>query len=375
MTAPDTPSPDPSQPDRLPDQSPDQSPAPSAPGDPQIDLSALRVLFAGTPDFSVPALKALVTAGAHVGGVLTQPDRPAGRGKKITQSAVKECALSLSLNVLQPPTLKEGATVEMLRELRPDVMIVVAYGLLLPQRVLDIPTHGCLNIHGSLLPRWRGAAPIHRAVLAGDSQTGVTIMQMEAGLDTGPMIAKKVIPITPTSTTASLHDALARLGATTLVSVLADWCAGRLTATVQDESLVTYAEKLHKREAIIDWGQSAVQIDRQVRGLNPWPVAESFCGKDRVRFYAGDVQSAPSVGDPGEVLECSKAGIAVNTGEGVYRITTLQWPGKRAMAAADFVNSRDITGQRFHSEPCGEEQNDAQLKTAGNRPPHKASGV
>ena len=361
-----TPSPDLS----LPDLSPDQSESAS----PQTDLSALRVVFAGTPDFSVPTLKALVSAGAQVVGVLTQPDRPAGRGKKITQSAVKQCALSLSLNVLQPLTLKEDATVEMLRELRPDVMIVVAYGLLLPQRVLDIPTHGCLNIHGSLLPRWRGAAPIHRAVLAGDTQTGVTIMQMEAGLDTGPMIAKKVIPITPTSTTASLHDALALLGATTLVSTLVDWCAGRVTATVQDESLVTYAEKLHKREAIIDWGQSAAHIDRQVRGLNPWPVAESFCGKDRVRFYAGDVQSASSVGVPGEVIECSKAGIAVKTGEGVYRITILQWPGKRAVAAADFVNSRDITGQRFYSEPCGEERSDAQIETAGNRTTHKAPG-
>lgn len=317
------------------------------------NLSSLRVIFAGTPEFSVPALEALVEAGANVVAVLTQPDRPSGRGKKLTPGAVKQCATALSIDVLQPLSLKDDATFSTLQALRPDLVVVVAYGLLLPQRVLDLPRHGCLNIHGSLLPRWRGAAPIHRAVLAGDSQTGVTIMQMEAGLDTGPMIASESLAITSESTTASLHDQLAVMGARTLVSVLADWCDGRITAVAQDDSLATYADKLDKREATVNWQHSARQIDLQVRGLNPWPVAESWCNETRVRFYEGIVQPAVPGGTPGEVLSCSRAGIAVQTGDGVYCITRLQWPGKRVMTAAESVNSRDITGLYFSTTAPG----------------------
>ncbi|MET0063459.1 MAG: methionyl-tRNA formyltransferase [Candidatus Thiodiazotropha endolucinida] len=304
----------------------------------------LKIVFAGTPAFAATALEALLTTHHQVVAVYTQPDRPAGRGRKVQLSPVKEMALAKGIEVRQPQTLKDENAQHELAGLNADLMVVVAYGLLLPQAVLDIPRLGCINIHASLLPRWRGAAPIQRALLAGDKESGVTIMQMEAGLDTGPMLYTLRTPIRDDDTGGTLHDRLALLGAQALVTCLPELADGRLQAEIQDERLANYAGKLEKQEGLIDWSRPAAEIDRKVRAFNPWPVAQCRYDDKVMRIWQAQPLNEGCAAKPGEVLRSGKPGIDVATGDGVLRITQLQMPGKRAMSAADFLNAHSMDG-------------------------------
>ncbi|MGD9172029.1 MAG: methionyl-tRNA formyltransferase [Candidatus Thiodiazotropha sp.] len=302
----------------------------------------LNIVFAGTPEFAATALQALLTTRHRLVAVYTQPDRPAGRGRKVQISPVKELALEKGLEVRQPDSLKDESVQQAMADLNVDLMVVVAYGLLLPQAVLDIPRLGCINIHASLLPRWRGAAPIQRALLAGDKESGVTIMQMEAGLDSGPVLYTLKTPIRDDDTGGSLHDRLAELGAQALLSSLSGLVDGRLQAEVQDEQLANYASKLEKQEGLIDWSRPAEEIDRKVRAFNPWPVAQCRYDDKVMRIWQTQPLKEGCEAIPGEVLRCGKAGIDVATGDGVLRIIQLQMPGKRAMSAADFLNAHSM---------------------------------
>jgi methionyl-tRNA formyltransferase len=317
-------------------------------------MQPLRIVFAGTPEFAVPALDALHAAGHRIVAVYTQPDRPAGRGRALAASPVKQRALLLGLPVEQPPTLKSAAAQEQLAAYAPDVMIVVAYGLLLPQAVLDIPRLGCLNIHASLLPRWRGAAPIQRAVQAGDERSGVTIMQMEAGLDTGPELLRREIVLAPRETGGSLHDRLAPLGAEAIVAALSGWAAGTLRAVPQPAQGATYAAKLTKDEATLDWSRPAVELDRQVRAFNPWPVAVTTLAGEPVRIWQAQAWpgAAPPATEPGTVVEAADGRIIVATGSGLLELQTLQFPGRKPLAARDVLNSRALACARFGAEPA-----------------------
>jgi methionyl-tRNA formyltransferase len=302
----------------------------------------LRIVFAGTPDFSVPPLRALLATGHAVVAAYTQPDRPAGRGRKLSASPVKQLALEHGVPVLQPVNFKAAADVDALEALHADLMVVVAYGLLLPQRVLDAPRLGCVNIHASLLPRWRGAAPIQRAILAGDAETGITIMQMEAGLDTGPMLHVRSLAIAPDETGGSLHDRLSVLGAEALLEILPRIADGTAEPRRQDDALATYARKLLKDEARVDWSRPAVEIERQVRAFNPWPIAETLHAGEPLRIW--QARAMPGAGAPGAVLATGREGIDVGTGEGILRILSLQLPGKRPTEARDFLNAHDLGG-------------------------------
>ncbi|MCU7828448.1 MAG: methionyl-tRNA formyltransferase [Candidatus Thiodiazotropha sp. (ex Myrtea sp. 'scaly one' KF741663)] len=306
----------------------------------------LRIIFAGTPDFAASALSALLTTEHRVVAVYTQPDRPAGRGRKLQPSPVKQLALTHGIEVHQPEKLKDPADQSALADLKADLMVVVAYGLLLPQAVLDAPRLGCINIHASLLPRWRGAAPIQRAVLAGDKESGVTIMQMEAGLDTGPMLHTLSTPIGPEDTGGSLHDRLAEMGARALLESLPGIADGSLHPVAQDDNLANYAKKLDKQESLIDWSQPAEAISRQVRAFNPWPVAQCRFEDKIMRIWQAIPlqEQAPVDLVPGVVVSAGKSGIDVATGSGLLRITQLQMPGKRAMSAADFLNAHSVNG-------------------------------
>jgi methionyl-tRNA formyltransferase len=312
-------------------------------------MSPMRIIFAGTPDFSVPCLQALRNAGHEVVAVYTQPDRPAGRGRKLTPGPVKEAATALGLPLFQPTSLRDPEAIATLRDLGANLMVVVAYGLLLPQAVLDIPRLGCVNVHASVLPRWRGAAPIQRAILAGDRESGVTIMRMEAGLDTGPMYLIRRLTLDPRETGGSLHDKLSLLGATALVEALPGIAAGSLVPESQDDSQANYAHKLAKAEAEVDWSQPAVAIDRLIRAFDPWPVAQTQLDEASLRLWGCDLSDlAPPPGaEPGQVIKASKAGILVATGAGVLRLTRLQPPGKRPMSAAEFLNARRLDGVKF----------------------------
>lgn len=304
----------------------------------------IRVIFAGTPDFSVPPLRALLNApGYEVVAVYTQPDRPAGRGRKLTPSPVKEVAIGAGVPVYQPSNFKDPADIQALAALHADIVVVVAYGLLLPQAVLDAPRLGCINIHASILPRWRGAAPIQRAILAGDTETGITIMQMEAGLDTGPIYLVKKIPIAADETGGSLHDKLAPLGGEALMAALPGIVDGSLEAIPQADDQSTYARKLSKAEAMIDWQQSASLIHRQVCAFNPWPVAQTRFEDAVLRVWDAEVVKG-TTGTPGTVMGAGRQGVDVSTGDGLLRITRLQLPGKRTMSAADFINAHPIQG-------------------------------
>lgn len=276
--------------------------------------------------------------------VYTQPDRPAGRGRKLTMSAVKHCALRHGLHVEQPVTLREAAPIERLAQLAPDVMVVVAYGLILPQAVLDIPALGCINIHASLLPRWRGAAPIHRALAAGDRETGVTIMRMEAGLDTGPMLLERREPIHATDTTATLHDRLSTLGAQALLAALPGIVDRSLAPRPQPNDGVTYAAKVAKEEARIDWTRSAAEIDRQVRAFNPWPVAETNLKGAQLRIWGAQLDARGHNAQPGTILRADAQGIHVATGNGTLVLTKVQSAGRKPLAAEEFARGQSLDG-------------------------------
>jgi methionyl-tRNA formyltransferase len=304
----------------------------------------LRVIFAGTPDFSVPALEGLLTSTHEVVAVYTQPDRPAGRGRRLTASPVKQTAEAAGVPVYQPVSLRDDAAVQQLQELAPDLMVVVAYGLILPQRVLDIPPLGCVNIHASILPRWRGAAPIQRAIEAGDASSGVAIMRMEAGLDTGPVFLARETPIGPRETGGQLHDRLAVIGAEALLSALPGIADGSLSPQLQDDGCATYARKIEKSEGLIDWHAPAVEIDRKIRAFNPWPVAYTRHGGDVLRVWESEPLPGTAAGAPGTVFNASRDGIDVVTGNGLLRLVRLQPPGKRAMSAGDFLNARSLDG-------------------------------
>ncbi|HEY0940714.1 MAG TPA: methionyl-tRNA formyltransferase [Steroidobacter sp.] len=304
----------------------------------------MSLIFAGTPEFSVPALEALVASRHRVVAVYTQPDRPAGRGQQVTMSAVKQCALKHQLPVEQPQTLKDPAAVERLAQWQADLMIVVAYGLLLPKNVLDTPRLGCVNIHASLLPRWRGAAPIQRAIQAGDKETGVTIMQMDVGLDTGPMLLERVIPIGARETAATLHDRLSILGAEAVLEAIEAIAAGTATPRQQPEDGATYAAKIRKEEALIDWSRSAMDIDRQVRAFNPWPIAETRWNGQQLRVWEAIPLDKKTSAAPGTVVATSSDGIEVATGDGILQLTRVQAAGRKAMPAADFLRAHRPEG-------------------------------
>ena len=309
----------------------------------------MRVIFAGTPDFAASALAALIEAGHEILVVLTQPDRPKGRGMKLTPSPVKTLALQHNLPVWQPENLKDAAVQQQLRDLQADVMVVAAYGLLLPAAVLNIPEHGCLNIHASLLPRWRGAAPIQRAIEAGDVESGVCIMQMDVGLDTGDVLLSRNTPIKNDATATQLHDALAVIGAEAVVEALEK--LPELTAVPQLEAGVTYAQKLSKADAEIDWALGAKQIHNKIRALNPVPGAWSSLNGQVIKIWTSRVLEMSSTATTGSIVAADKQGIAVQTGEGVVLITELQASGSKRMAAAAFVaGHNDLMGQQFERQ-------------------------
>ena len=311
-------------------------------------MKSLKIIFAGTPDFAVPALAALIEVGHDVALVLTQPDRPSGRGMKLKFSPVKELALQHQIEVFQPETLKDLDAQSYIEAVKADVMIVAAYGLIIPTNVLQMPRLGCYNIHASLLPRWRGAAPIHRSLLAGDAETGVTIMEVVPALDAGAMILKDVLTIGARDTSQSLHDELAKIGADLMVVAMKQLAEkGSLPATPQDESLVTYAAKLQKSEASIDWSQSADLISRQVRAFNPFPVAHAMLGGEVCRIWMATAVGSAVNETPGKVLDVGAA-IQVACGEGVLSIEELQSPGGKRLKARDFVTGHGLkVGQYF----------------------------
>lgn len=312
-----------------------------------------RIVFAGTPAFALPALDALLEH-YKVSAVYTQPDRPAGRGRQLRASPVKQRAQAADIPVYQPLSLRTFEAQSELAELNPDIMIVVAYGLLLPQAVLDLPRFGCINVHASLLPRWRGAAPIPRAILAGDEQTGISIMQMEAGLDTGPVLAQTSCPIESAMTAGDLHDQLADLGAKTMLSTLSAILAGTATVSPQDETKACYAAKLEKKEAVLDWSQSAQYLERQVRALNPWPVAQTSLilrnRRQTLKVWRAFAQGRQAHTRPGLVLREDRSVIVVATGSGELCLREIQLPGARVMAVADFINAHSLSGLTLGSE-------------------------
>lgn len=316
--------------------------------------SPLKIIFAGTPEFAAVSLDALLGSEHQVCAVYTQPDRPAGRGRKLIQSQVKQLALAKDISVFQPVSLKQAEAQQALECLQADLMIVVAYGLILPSAVLQAPRFGCLNVHASLLPRWRGAAPIQRAILAGDKETGVTIMQMDEGLDTGAMLRKVTTPITDEDTAQTLHDRLAHMGADALLDTLTLFATDErhYTPEAQDDSQATYADKLHKAEAKINWQQSAIEIHRMIRAFNAWPVAQTSIGETIVRIWNADVlvssDSVPTDAPVGAVIAETKQGIDVLSGDGILRITKLQMPGGRPLPVGDFLNAKSLAGSIFN---------------------------
>jgi methionyl-tRNA formyltransferase len=304
----------------------------------------LRILFAGTPEFALPPLQSLIDEGQEIVAVLTQPDRPAGRGKKLRASPVKQLALENKLEVLQPQSLKDPDWLEKLASLKPDLMVVVAYGLMIPGSLLAMPRYGCWNIHASLLPRWRGAAPIHRAIEAGDEQTGVCIMQMEVTLDTGPVYQCATTPIGSQDTSASLHDRLSLMGARSLSDCVQMLIRGELPqAVVQDESRTVYASKLSKAEAELDWSQSATDLQLKIRAFNPWPVAWCEVDGQRLRIWNAEVVENTTNGAPGQFLTEGQT-LIVGTGHKALKILELQRPGGQRISAEQYLNSNKQRG-------------------------------
>ena len=308
----------------------------------------MRLVFAGTPEFSVPCLEACRASGAEVAAVYTQPDRPAGRGRKLTPSPVKEAALAASIPVEQPESLKGAEVQQVLAAYQADLMVVVAYGLILPRKVLALPRLGCWNVHASLLPRWRGAAPIQRAILAGDSESGVDLMQMEAGLDTGPVLLERRTPIERHDTGGSLHDRLSALGADVLAEGLRRVMAGEtLVARAQPEEGVTYAHKLDKAEARLDLSRTAEELEYQVRAFDPWPVAEGEIAGETVRIWSAHAVTQVHDAMPGTVVAASREGIDIACGKNILRVTAVQRAGGKRITATDYLNARpDLRGTR-----------------------------
>ncbi|MCH7423825.1 MULTISPECIES: methionyl-tRNA formyltransferase [Shewanella] len=303
-------------------------------------MKPLNIIFAGTPDFAARHLQALINSHHNVIAVYTQPDRPAGRGKKLTASPVKELALAHNIPVYQPGSLRKEPAQQELAALNADIMVVVAYGLILPKVVLDTPRLGCINVHGSILPRWRGAAPIQRALWAGDKETGVTIMQMDIGLDTGDMLLKTYLPIEDDDTSASLYEKLAQQGPDALLQALEALANGTLAAEKQDEALANYAEKLSKEEARLDWTKSATQLWQEVRAFNPWPVSYFEHQGNTIKVWQTQVSTTSSNAAPGTIISASKKGIEVATGDGVLTLLSMQLPGKKPLSVADILNAR-----------------------------------
>ena len=305
---------------------------------------SLAVAFAGTPDFALPALEAIAASRHHLAVIYTQPDRPAGRGRRLAASPVKERGLVLGLPIQQPQTLRDAAAPAALAAFAPDVMVVVAYGLLLPPAILGLPRFGCLNIHASLLPRWRGAAPVARAIMAGDAMTGVCIMRMEAGLDTGPVMLRHEVPIGARETAGELQARLAAEGARLIVPALDALAEGNARFEPQDAAHATYAHKLQKSESRLSWREPARVLERRIRALNPWPIAETTLDGAQLRIYEADVVAAQSGSVPGTILRAGADGIVVMTAEEALAIRRLQLPGRRAVPAADFANARRLVG-------------------------------
>ncbi|MEF1328833.1 methionyl-tRNA formyltransferase [Vibrio sp. M260121] len=301
---------------------------------------SLRIVFAGTPDFAARHLAALLSSEHEVIAVYTQPDRPAGRGKKLTASPVKTIALEHDIPVYQPENFKSDEAKQELADLNADIMVVVAYGLLLPQVVLDTPKLGCINVHGSILPRWRGAAPIQRSVWAGDAETGVTIMQMDIGLDTGDMLKIAKLPIEASDTSASMYEKLAGLGPDALIDCLADIATGKAEPVKQDDELANYAKKLSKEEARINWNDDAAHIERCVRAFNPWPMSHFEAAENSIKVWQSRVAEQNSDKPAGTIVQADKTGIYVATGNGTLVLEQLQVPGKKAMSVQDILNSR-----------------------------------
>jgi methionyl-tRNA formyltransferase len=304
-----------------------------------------RIIYAGTPEFAVPALESLLRAGHQVVAVYTQPDRPAGRGRKLQQSPVKQAALAAGLPVFQPQNFKSAEDLQQLQQLDADLMVVAAYGLLLPLTVLEIPRLGCINIHASLLPRWRGASPIQQAVLAGDAESGVSLMKMDVGLDTGDVISQRDLSIDPAWTTADLHDALAPLGAEMLLEALQNIEGALQGAEAQDNTAATYAPRLSKQQAEVDWNKPAAQVAREVRAYNPWPVSYSFLKGEGIRLWGaclGDVYAAQQ---PGMVVAHDSDGVYVSCSDAVLQVTELQFAGRNRCSAAQALNANDLSGQ------------------------------
>lgn len=309
----------------------------------------MKIVFMGTPDFAAAELAALIDHGYDVAAVFTKEDKPVGRGKKLTASPVKELAVSDGIPVYQPHSVKNGESYEILKELSPDIIVVAAYGQIIPQRILDLPRFGCINVHASLLPAWRGAAPIQWSVISGDRESGVTIMQMSAGLDTGDMIAKRTVELAADETGGSLFDRLSRAGAELLIETLPKIEAGEIHPEKQpEESTTPYARMIRKSDGLIDWTIDAASIERLIRGLNPWPSAYSFLGGRQVKFWKAAVLEKESGREPGTVFDVDKKGFSVQTGAGSLRIGELQMTGKKRMTADAFLRGHALAdGERF----------------------------
>ena len=311
---------------------------------------SLKIIFAGTPDFAASALQACISSKHHIVAVFTQPDRPAGRGQKIRFGPVKQIATDADIPVFQPKVLSPEQFVQ-IEKLQADVMLVSAYGLLLPRQLLSIPKFGCINIHASLLPRWRGAAPIQRAIIAGDEKTGISIMQMAEGLDAGPVLQQFDCEIQDSDTGLILHDRLVNISAAEIVTALEKIQKGKLIALPQDETQATYAKKITKQEANINWQQSATEIERKIRAFNAWPITYTYWKEQRVRIWEAQISSTTSDKLPGSILRNNKQRIEVTTGNGVINIIAMQLAGGKIINAQDFINAHDVSGQIFTTEP------------------------